>query len=95
MIQSNFVDMEKMLSLLEERQTVQDAPDATDLVVKEGHVVFGMFSFLHRCLIKSNCNHPLDNVSFSYDSRQPALNGISFSIPKGATVALVGPSGGG
>ena len=37
----------------------------------------------------------LDNVSFSYDPRQTALNGITFSIPKGATVALVGPSGGG
>lgn len=36
-----------------------------------------------------------DNVSFAYDNRQTALNGISFSIPKGATVALVGPSGGG
>ncbi|RUS20327.1 LOW QUALITY PROTEIN: P-loop containing nucleoside triphosphate hydrolase protein [Endogone sp. FLAS-F59071] len=36
-----------------------------------------------------------DNVSFSYDSRIPALRNISFTIPKGATVALVGPSGGG
>ncbi|KAI9342961.1 hypothetical protein BD770DRAFT_476083 [Pilaira anomala] len=35
------------------------------------------------------------NVSFSYDNRQTALKQISFSIPKGATVALVGPSGGG
>lgn len=37
----------------------------------------------------------LDNVTFSYDDRQTALNAISFTIPKGATVALVGPSGGG
>ncbi|KAI7849527.1 hypothetical protein BDC45DRAFT_573904 [Circinella umbellata] len=76
MIQSNFIDMEKMLTLFEEQQTVKDVPNAKDLNVKEGHVVF-------------------DNVSFSYDPRQTALNGISFSIPKGATVALVGPSGGG
>ncbi|KAI9314851.1 hypothetical protein BX666DRAFT_1964047 [Dichotomocladium elegans] len=76
MIQQNFIDMEKMLALFEEQQTVQDAPGAKDIKVKEGHVVF-------------------DNVTFSYDPRQKALNGISFSIPKGATVALVGPSGGG
>ncbi|CAO0795626.1 unnamed protein product [Mucor circinelloides] len=76
MIQSNFIDMEKMLTLLEEDQTVKDAPNAKELQVSEGHVVF-------------------DNVSFAYDERQTALNGISFSIPKGATVALVGPSGGG
>ncbi|KAI8638402.1 hypothetical protein BD408DRAFT_351925 [Parasitella parasitica] len=36
-----------------------------------------------------------DNVCFAYDNRQTALNGVSFDIPKGATVALVGPSGGG
>ncbi|KAG2190656.1 hypothetical protein INT46_010220 [Mucor plumbeus] len=36
-----------------------------------------------------------DNVCFAYDDRQTALNGVSFDIPKGATVALVGPSGGG
>ncbi|KAL0088954.1 hypothetical protein J3Q64DRAFT_1732499 [Phycomyces blakesleeanus] len=76
MIQSNFVDMEKMLALFEVEQSVKDAPDAKELVIKEGHVVF-------------------ENVTFCYDNRQTALNGISFSIPKGATVALVGPSGGG
>ena len=42
MIQQNFIDMEKMLALFEEKQTVQDVPYAEDLVVKEGHVVFGM-----------------------------------------------------
>jgi len=36
-----------------------------------------------------------ENVGFSYDPRHPALNNISFEIPKGKTVALVGPSGGG
>ncbi|KAI7866600.1 hypothetical protein BDF14DRAFT_1882380 [Spinellus fusiger] len=76
MIQSNFIDMEKMLALFEVAPSVQDAPEAKNLVVKEGHVVF-------------------ENVVFSYDPRQTALKGISFSIPKGATVALVGPSGGG
>lgn len=34
------------------------------------------------------------NVSFSYGDRQ-VLSNISFTIPKGKTVALVGPSGGG
>lgn len=37
----------------------------------------------------------IDNVTFSYDGRQTALNGMSFEIPKGKTIALVGPSGGG
>ncbi|KAJ9052311.1 ATP-binding cassette-type vacuolar membrane transporter Hmt1 [Entomophthora muscae] len=36
-----------------------------------------------------------DNVSFAYDPRAPILKGISFRVPAGSTVALVGPSGGG
>ena len=36
-----------------------------------------------------------DNVSFTYDGRQPALRGISFRVPKGGSVALVGESGAG
>ncbi|CAG8586657.1 7270_t:CDS:10, partial [Funneliformis mosseae] len=76
MIQQNFIDMEKMLSLFKEQQSVQDIPGAKDLKVTEGSVIF-------------------DNVDFSYDPRNSALKDISFEIPKGKTVALVGPSGGG
>jgi ABC-type multidrug transport system fused ATPase/permease subunit len=36
-----------------------------------------------------------DNVSFTYDGRQPALRGVSFRVPKGTSVALVGESGSG
>ncbi|KAI9030671.1 hypothetical protein CLU79DRAFT_730969 [Phycomyces nitens] len=76
MIQQNFIDMEKMLQLFEETNTVQDVAGAKEFVMKQGHVVF-------------------ENVSFSYDSNQAGLKNISFSVPEGATVALVGPSGGG
>lgn len=36
-----------------------------------------------------------DNVRFCYDDRSTALDGISFKVPKGASVALVGESGSG
>ncbi|KAJ3277784.1 Homocysteine S-methyltransferase 1, partial [Borealophlyctis nickersoniae] len=36
-----------------------------------------------------------DQVSFAYDPRQSTLQNVSFSVPPGATVALVGPSGSG
>ncbi len=38
----------------------------------------------------------LRDVTFTYEgSEQPALDHVSFTVPAGATVALVGPSGGG
>lgn len=35
------------------------------------------------------------NVSFAYDERKPTLKEVSFSIPAGKSVALVGETGGG
>jgi len=76
MLQQNFIDMEKLVKLLEQDPSVKDIPGAGRLVVREGEVVF-------------------DNVSFQYDSRQRGLQNISFTVPKGKTVALVGPTGSG
>jgi ABC-type transport system involved in Fe-S cluster assembly fused permease/ATPase subunit len=36
-----------------------------------------------------------DHVDFAYDPRRPILNEISFEIPGGRTLAIVGPTGGG
>ncbi|RUS33486.1 hypothetical protein BC938DRAFT_471448 [Jimgerdemannia flammicorona] len=49
----------------------------------------------NKALVVTEGNIVFDNVSFWYDPRHQALSNVSFTIPKGATVALVGPSGGG
>jgi ABC-type multidrug transport system fused ATPase/permease subunit len=36
-----------------------------------------------------------DNVTFEYDASKSVLDGLSFKLPKGKTIAIVGPSGGG
>ena len=36
-----------------------------------------------------------ERVGFAYDPRRPILNDVSFEVPAGHTVAIVGPSGGG
>ncbi len=37
----------------------------------------------------------IDDVSFAYEGGEPVLDHVSIHIPKGETVAVVGPSGGG
>ncbi len=36
-----------------------------------------------------------ENVSFAYRAGEPVLEGVSFRVPKGSVVAIVGPSGAG
>ena len=36
-----------------------------------------------------------DDVHFGYDSRRPILKGVSFDVPPGRTIAVVGPTGAG
>src|SRR5256886_7484573 len=60
--------------LLDERPSVVEKPNATELPEVHGNVKF-------------------DNVSFGYSPMQKILNGISFEIKEGETVALVGPIG--
>ncbi|KAH8592410.1 hypothetical protein B0O99DRAFT_689564 [Bisporella sp. PMI_857] len=75
-ISHSLMDAERLLELFQTKPTVTDAPNATELKLKEGHVAF-------------------KNVSFAYDERKPTLKDVSFAIPAGKTVALVGETGGG
>jgi ATP-binding cassette, subfamily B, heavy metal transporter len=46
-------------------------------------------------LIVTSGNVRFDNVQFAYEADRPILNGLSFEVPAGKTVAIVGPSGAG
>lgn len=43
----------------------------------------------------TNATITFDNVHFSYDERRPILKGVSFTIPAGKSVAVVGATGSG
>jgi ATP-binding cassette subfamily B protein len=79
-LKQNLVDLEKMFTLLEREQEIADAPDAHALVLAQG---------------AASANVRFDHVSFAYDPARPILHDISFDIPAGKTVAVVGPSGSG
>ncbi len=49
--------------------------------------------FIRKC--RFNHDIRFNNVSFYYEKNKPILNNITFSIKKGSTVAIVGPTGSG
>jgi ABC-type transport system involved in Fe-S cluster assembly fused permease/ATPase subunit len=84
-IKQSLTDLDKMFVLMEKQREVADPPGAPPL---------------------AGLNQPtvrFEDVTFSYDPGTPAdrsaartiLHGISFEIPAGKTVAVVGPSGSG
>ncbi|MBI5925968.1 MAG: ABC transporter ATP-binding protein/permease [Aquabacterium sp.] len=80
-IKQALTDLDKMFTLMERDREVADAPDAKPLLLKDGP------------------HHPpsvrFDHVEFAYDPARPILHDVSFEIPAGQTVAVVGPSGSG
>ena len=75
-IKRSLTDMETMFQLLAENPEVEDSPNANELNIDGGHVVF-------------------NGVTFDYDPRRPVLADVSFHVPSGGTVAIVGASGSG
>jgi ATP-binding cassette subfamily B protein len=79
-IKQSMIDMEKMFALLGENREIADSPGARPLAIAHD-VPGGSVRFEH--------------VRFGYDPDRTILHDISFEIPAGKTVAVVGPSGSG
>ncbi|KAK3234936.1 hypothetical protein CYMTET_54834, partial [Cymbomonas tetramitiformis] len=77
----SLVDMAAMFTLLEERAKVIDSPQAIEL--HSGALERGGLAV------------SLHNVDFGYHPERPILNDVSFDVPAGTSLALVGTSGSG
>jgi len=82
MIQAALVDMENMLDLLEIQPEVVDKDNALALEFDDADKGRG-------------CKIQFDDVHFSYHPEKPILQGVSFVVEPGQTVAIVGSTGGG
>jgi len=82
-LKQNLLDLEKMFTLLERAQEIADAPDARDLQLHSD------------AQGQPQASVRFAQVDFAYDPARPILHSISFEIPAGKTVAVVGPSGSG
>jgi ABC-type transport system involved in Fe-S cluster assembly fused permease/ATPase subunit len=79
-IKQSLTDLDKMFTLLEREREIADVSDATPLHLAAGG---------------GDASVRFEHVTFSYDLKRTILHDISFEIPAGKTVAVVGPSGSG
>jgi len=79
-IKQSLIELEKMFTLLDRECEVADVPGALALALGQAEGASNV-QFVH--------------VHFAYDPARPILHDISFDIPAGKTVAVVGPSGSG
>jgi ATP-binding cassette subfamily B protein len=80
-IKQGLVDMEQMFRLLDVGQEVADRPDARPVAGPLAGAAPGAITF--------------EDVWFGYRPDHMILKGISFSVPAGHSVAIVGPTGAG
>ena len=79
-IKQSLTDLEKMFSLMEREREIADMPGAQPLqLATQG----------------SDAAVRFEDVTFAYEPTRTILHHISFEIPAGKTVAVVGPSGSG
>ena len=91
-IRQSLTDLDKMFVLMEKEREVADKPGALSLVfpslpagVGRGEGSAGAPDATVR----------FEHVNFAYEAARPILHNVSFEIPAGRTVAVVGPSGSG
>jgi len=89
-IHSGIAAGERVLALIDEKPAITDAPDAITIREFNDSVKFQNVSFAYK-------DKPLVNKdgSITESVDKYVLKDLNITIPKGKTVALVGPSGGG
>ncbi|SDP94399.1 ATP-binding cassette, subfamily B, MsbA [Mucilaginibacter sp. OK268] len=88
-IHSGIAAGERVLALIDEKPQITDAPDAVTITDFTKNVRFENVSFAYKNKVELNEN------GIETEPDKYVLKNLNLEIPKGKTVALVGPSGGG
>ncbi|CAN8070996.1 unnamed protein product [Agarophyton chilense] len=101
-VKQSLIDMQNLFDLIKRTPRIVEAPNATDIRINGGEIVFDNVTFLYpepdesllftrktSEVTRSNGNDPSDR------NRRLALDGVSFRVPPGNSLALVGSSGSG
>jgi len=91
-IKQSLTDLDKMFVLMEKEREVADQPGALPLVFPPLPLGEGRGEGSASAI---DATVRFENVSFAYEPARPILHDVSFEIPAGQTVAVVGPSGSG
>jgi ABC-type transport system involved in Fe-S cluster assembly fused permease/ATPase subunit len=92
-IKQSLTDLDKMFVLRDREREVADRPDALPLpLAGEG---WGEGGRREGGAAVANWSVHFTHVNFAYEPARPILHDVSFEIPAGKTVAVVGPSGSG
>ncbi len=90
-IKQSLTDLDKMFALMEKEREVADKPSAAPLLLPPPLGEGGGGGSPARL----DATIRFDHVNFAYEPARPILHDVSFEIPAGKTVAVVGPSGSG
>ena len=93
-IKQSLTDLDKMFTLMEKEREIADEPGALPLVFHPLASVAAAQKGMQSAPAL-DATVKFQNVSFAYDPARPILKNISFEIPSGKTVAVVGSSGAG
>ena len=92
-IKQSLTDLDKMFTLMEKEREIADEPGAQALVFHPINPALGQVSTGNATQLDASVR--FENVSFAYEPSRPILHHLSFEIPSGKTVAVVGSSGAG
>ncbi len=97
-IKQSLTDLDKMFTLMEREREIADEPGAKDLIFSSRSFPLGEGRGERSptpAAQQVDSTVRFENVSFAYELARPILHHLSFEIPSGKTVAVVGSSGAG